>query len=145
MTIRKFEPDDLQIVNHLVTTLFRERYDPDIYYDFSESWPDGCLVAEMGAEVIGFIMAAQVRPTVARLLILGVYQEYRGKGVGSALLRALINRSIIRGCKSITLEVRVKNEMAQRFYSKHGFTSVGMIPEFYSNGDSAYLMKKIIY
>lgn len=144
MRMRTFEASDLPKVIELVEETFSEAYDPDLYHTLSREWPNGLVVAEMGTEVIGFLMATIQRPFQARVLILGIKEGYRGQGVGRALMQAIMNRSIIRGCRNITLEVRVSNERALNFYSRLGFEMIGLIPKFYRDGESAFLLKKML-
>jgi ribosomal protein S18 acetylase RimI-like enzyme len=84
------------------------------------------------------------RPLQTRILILGIREAHRGKGIGRALMHSIINRSIIKGHHSMTLEVRVSNERGQAFYSRLGFEVIGMIPDFYTDHESAFLLKKVL-
>lgn len=145
MKIRPFETDDLPQIITLVQGTFNEAYDYNIYLDKAMEWPGGSIVAEIGTEVIGYLLATTHRPLQTRILILGIKEGYRGHGVGKTLMHALMNRSIIKGNRSITLEVRVSNDLALAFYAKLGFEMIGMIPKFYSSGESAFLLKKVLY
>jgi len=51
---------------------------------------------------------------------LAVTADYRGKGVGSALLAAADDLARSEGCYAVTLEVRADNP-ARRLYLRHGF------------------------
>ncbi len=66
----------------------------------------------------GFI-AAEV-PEVS----MAVSDEHRGRGVGSALLTALIARAEERGLPALSLSVEFENP-ALRLYERLGFTTVG--------------------
>lgn len=142
--IRSFEEADLQNIIALVHEIFNETYDPNLYLSLAKDWPDGVMVAEMNGIIIGFMMATVQRPLQSRILILGVKEGYRDLGIGRALMHSIINRSIIRGHKSMTLEVRISNERGQAFYSRLGFEVIGMIPDFYTDHESAFLMKKLL-
>lgn len=50
-----------------------------------------------------------------------VLNEYRGKGVGKALMQRLIDSSVERGFCKVTLEVREDNWIAQYLYKSMGF------------------------
>ncbi len=50
-----------------------------------------------------------------------VLNEYRGKGIGQALLSNLINEAEKRGYCKLTLEVREDNPGAQKVYKNLGF------------------------
>jgi predicted GNAT family N-acyltransferase len=53
-----------------------------------------------------------------------VLPPWRGQGVGSALLRALIERARARGDKRVMLNAQVA---AIAFYERHGFTAYGRV------------------
>ncbi|MCC6508842.1 MAG: GNAT family N-acetyltransferase [Pirellulaceae bacterium] len=68
---------------------------------------------------IGFSTFA-ARPLI-NIHDLGVVPEYRGRGIGSALLRAVEQHALEMGCAKITLEVQENNHRARRVYSGAGF------------------------
>jgi ribosomal protein S18 acetylase RimI-like enzyme len=53
---------------------------------------------------------------------LSVLPEYRGKGIGRALLHAVIGRATQLGCSAVTLEVRKDNANARHLYKSVGFS-----------------------
>jgi len=52
---------------------------------------------------------------------LAVLPEFRGRGVGRALLVAVEERARARGCAKLTLEVREDNARARALYHERGF------------------------
>ncbi len=60
-----------------------------------------------------------------------VTKEYRGLGIGQALLQELIARGEAQKITAFTLEVRVSNEIAIHIYEKAGFCGEGIRPGFY--------------
>ena len=61
---------------------------------------------------------------VGRLGI-GVARAWRGRGVGTALLQAVIDKAWRVGFRRLELEVFVDNERAIRLYERHGFRREG--------------------
>lgn len=53
---------------------------------------------------------------------LAVLKPWRGRGVGEALLKAMIDKARANGWKDLTLYAQVANE---GFYTRHGFVSIG--------------------
>lgn len=51
---------------------------------------------------------------------LSVLPEYRGRGIGQALLRAVEGAARERGCAKVTLEVQENNHRARRLYERAG-------------------------
>lgn len=56
---------------------------------------------------------------------MAVYPHCRGRGIGSALLRALLALAAEQGCRRVFLHAQCQ---ALEFYARHGFTAEG--PEF---------------
>jgi len=72
---------------------------------------------------------------------LAVRPDWRGRGLGEALLAGLIERGRERGAALMTLEVRVSNVVAQNLYLKYGFRVVGRRTGYYSdNREDALIM-----
>lgn len=65
------------------------------------------------------------------ILTVGVDPSARRKGVGSALLAAMIEEFRARGGKQLFLEVRASNEPARKLYEKHGFHPLGVRRNYY--------------
>ena len=64
------------------------------------------------------------------LLLFAVMPEFRGKGLGRALLQRLIVDSAGRGARRIFLEMR-RGNTAERLYSSLGFLPIGMRRDYY--------------
>lgn len=144
LTIRKFRPEDLFAVIKLVSDTLNESYNPNLFLELSESWNAGLIVAEFNKKVVGFIGGVISAPREGRILILTVYENYRGRRIGSMLLQSFIQECIKKGIRRITLEVRVSNKKAINFYIKHGFFVVRIIHSYYKDGEDGYLMEKVI-
>lgn len=64
------------------------------------------------------------RGWTSRLTAMGVAKESRGLGVGSFLMKTLIDEACARGDREMVLEVIEQNEPAVRLYGKYGFEIV---------------------
>ena len=62
---------------------------------------------------------------------IAVSKKYRVQGVGSALLNNLLEYSKKLGLSFLSLEVRVSNLSAIKFYEKLGFKKIGIRKNFY--------------
>lgn len=91
------------------------------------------LIMESGATDVGFIHVQLQEPLDngvykrQRFLCvwdIAVKEECRGKGAGTALLRAAKEWGKTRGAAFMRLNVLTENEAGLRFYRKHGFTCV---------------------
>lgn len=62
-----------------------------------------------------------------------VLPQFRGGGVGSAILRHVLEEAKTLGANRATLEVRASNEGARRLYERLGFHVAGRRPNYYSS------------
>jgi [ribosomal protein S18]-alanine N-acetyltransferase len=92
-----------------------------------------CYVARNAArEVVGYCSFWHVADEL-HINNLAVAPAYRGVGVGTALLRAVLQRGDELGARRATLEVRRANEAARRLYERLGFTVGGVRRAYYTN------------
>jgi [ribosomal protein S18]-alanine N-acetyltransferase len=81
--------------------------------------------------------------TQADVLTIAVRQSYWGRGIGSALLDALITAARDRGCAEVFLEVRADNPRAHGLYRRRGFADIGIRRGYYQpSGADAITMRK---
>ena len=66
--------------------------------------------------------------------------DARRSGVATALMLALADEAIRRGCTSWTLEVRVSSVGAQQLYHRFGFVPAGVRKRYYDNVEDAIVM-----
>jgi ribosomal-protein-alanine N-acetyltransferase len=78
------------------------------------------------------------------IMNIAVSDDFRKKGVGSAILEKLIYVATEKGCQTITLEVAENNESAIALYEKFGFAEVGKRKGFYQNADAKVMQKTIL-
>ena len=109
---------------------------------FSVPWTAKMLEAELEKENSRFFVAItknEVSGYIGANNVLGevyvnniaVFYNYRGFGIGKALLSHLIAVSVEEKCDMVTLEVRVSNESARNLYKKLNFKEVGIRKNFY--------------
>lgn len=74
---------------------------------------------------------------------IAVHPEFRGNGIGSALMESLLDYAKNEGITGLTLEVRRSNTTAQALYRKYGFENSGMRKAYYAdNNEDAIIMWK---
>lgn len=79
----------------------------------------------------------------ADILTIGVEPALQGRGLGGALLDALLARAGELGCSAVHLEVRADNAAALALYAARGFEPVGTRPGYYRGAD-AVLMRALL-
>ena len=89
------------------------------------SWTlDGVLVAVADAEIVGSVHVEGSRHGFGEIGM-AVAREWRGRGVGSALLAAAIEWARERGLHKLSLAVFAHNVAAIALYRKFGFIEEG--------------------
>lgn len=87
------------------------------------------LVARLDGTLVGFGTFAVERGALeidsdrGHLSNLYVKPSFRGRTIGTALLRAIESTLTERGVSVLTLEVLADNEAARRFYRSNGYTA----------------------
>lgn len=77
----------------------------------------------------------------AHITNIALLPKYRGKKLGEALLRKVMESAREKGAKTMTLEVRVTNDIAQSLYRKLGFQNGGIRKNYYTdNQEDALVM-----
>jgi [ribosomal protein S18]-alanine N-acetyltransferase len=77
----------------------------------------------------------------AHITLVCVHPDYRGIGLGQALLIGLLKSANKRKLKRATLEVRVSNTVALSLYQKYGFQIAGRRRRYYAdNGEDALIL-----
>lgn len=82
---------------------------------------------------------------VTQVMTVGVDPAWQRRGVGRALMEALIRRSVELRASAVLLEVRVDNEPALALYAELGFDRIGVRKRYYQPEDKdAYTMRKML-
>ena len=141
--LRGFRPSDVPTISAIVAEALHEHYDPALYASLGADWPEGFLVAvDARDEPIGFLLGVNQVPGESRVLMFAVARGTRGAGVGRQLMDAFLERSRGRGFHRVTLEVRVSNVGAIRFYTRYRYSVIDLLRAYYSDGENGYHMAR---
>jgi ribosomal-protein-alanine N-acetyltransferase len=98
------------------------------------------IVIEVEGKIIGYC-GAWIVIDEAHITNVAILPEYRGRKLGEALMEKIISVARSMGARSMTLEVRVTNNIAQSLYRKLGFQKGGIRKNYYSdNQEDALIM-----
>ncbi|NRD77621.1 ribosomal protein S18-alanine N-acetyltransferase [Bacillus sp. BRMEA1] len=90
------------------------------------------IVLEHEERIIGYCGMWMVIDE-AHVTNVAILPEYRGRKLGDAMMNRLMSLAREMGAKSMTLEVRVSNVIAQSLYRKMGFQNGGIRKNYYSD------------
>lgn len=108
---------DLRVIRHTVFVV-EQRVPEDLEWDDMDARSTHALATDDGGAPIG---CGRLLPTgyVGRMAVLA---PWRNRGVGAALLIALVDLARERGHARVTLNAQVT---AAPFYARHGFVATG--------------------
>lgn len=144
-SLRRYQPADLETLFEIDQYCFP----PGIAYsrrdlrEFIHLPGATCLVAKSADSAIGFVIAISDE-LEGHIVTLDVLSDFRRKGIGSALLRAVEAEMAACGVKKISLETATNNQPAIALYEKHGYRIVSVLKGFYLGKWDAYEMQKIL-
>lgn len=101
------------------------------------------LVVEDGGDVIGYGgLRALPGARDGDIQTIALAASARGRGLGRALLRALLSEAARRRVREVFLEVRAENPAAEGLYASEGFAEIGRRPGYYQpDGVDAVVMR----
>ncbi|MCL2861258.1 MAG: ribosomal protein S18-alanine N-acetyltransferase [Firmicutes bacterium] len=94
--------------------------------------------------ILGYI-SMKIILDECEIMNIAVDSEERRKGIGRGLLGELILFCKENEIKRILLEVRESNENAINFYQKNKFFEISKREKYYSDGETAVIMARILF
>ncbi len=123
---------------------------------FPDPWPLESYTSELANELAYFYILTYADVVIgychfwitfdsASIVQFAIHPALQGKKLGTLLMEHFLDRiDTVEEVKTVTLEVRTKNEPAINLYLSHGFHIITTKRGFYTNGDDAYYMVKVI-
>jgi [ribosomal protein S18]-alanine N-acetyltransferase len=140
LKVRRFKADDISAISEIENLSFKDPFPQYFLSQLADANPDTFLVAVIEDKIVGYAVIDKW-PDQDHLVSIAVIPESREKGVGQALLDHLIERSQTERLK---LEVRRNNKAALDLYRKNGFVQTGIAYSYYTDGEDAIQMEKVI-
>ena len=141
--IRRFQPGDFSGVIDIENEQFSE-HDPYMYMTLYELNEDTFFVADHHGVVVGFVVgisSVDEQGMYGRVFSIAVREAYQGLGIGTQLMKSVIDVFHRKKIKNIVLEVRRHNIRAIRFYQRLGFVVTGIEIGYYSDYEDAIIMR----
>ncbi|MBR2990319.1 MAG: ribosomal protein S18-alanine N-acetyltransferase [Solobacterium sp.] len=141
--IRKMTLADLDRITEMEQILLTSPWPRSAFeYELTGNPFADLRVYEKDGKIIGYV-DWWIMYDRAEIATIGVLEEYRRSGYAQEMMDLLVNDAREKDCENVTLEVRVSNLPAIRFYEKNGFIKVNVRKNYYDdNGEDAWLMVK---
>lgn len=140
--INKTNLKDLENIKDILTSKFDDFWSFNILKEELENENSKYLVAKIDNEIIGFA-GIKIILDEADIMNIVVKKNFRNNGVGSLLLKNLINLSKDLNISSISLEVDETNIVAINLYKKFDFKEIGNRKNYYKNNNAILMSKKL--
>jgi ribosomal-protein-alanine N-acetyltransferase len=130
--------DQIMLVEHESFTLPWSRV--AFYNELVQNQFANYIVLEVDEKVVGYC-GVWIVTDEAHITNIAILPEYRGRKLGEALLRRIMDLARGNGARTMTLEVRVSNNVAQSLYRKLGFEGGAIRKNYYTdNHEDALVM-----
>ena len=146
ITIRPYSDQDFASVTALEESGIHESYRSAVFVrQMGEVCKETFFVAVLNnGEPVGYSVGARVQHDSyqAWILRLGVREDQRRRGVGTALLKAVTDALQTGHTCTIRLSVSPYNQPAIRLYESQGFVVESILPAYFGRGEDRIIMKK---
>lgn len=149
ITLRNYQPRDFSRLLEIDQSCFVEgiAYSREEMRYFLGVPTAITLVGLQDDEIMGFVIADRFRPrrasrSMGKIITIDVAPQAQHTGLGTLLMSSVEAELKQAGCDYVSLEVAVDNEPALRFYKKHGYAVLKVLPRYYLDSIDGLLMGK---
>jgi [ribosomal protein S18]-alanine N-acetyltransferase len=140
LQIRQFRAQDIGAISEIEQVSFKDPFPSYFLSQLADNNPATFLVAVIADKIVGYAVIDRW-PDQDHLVSIAVLPGSRRNGVGQVLLDRLID-NVQTG--SLKLEVRRSNIAALDLYRKNGFVQTGLAHSYYTDGEDAIQMEKVV-
>ena len=141
--IEQMRPHHLPYVVAIERKSFPQPWSYSLYFTELKNRVAHYFVGLRNNQVIGYV-GMWILWEVAHITTLAVHPSFRAKGFGRRILLYSLDYARVRGCEEVLLEVRISNTVAQELYREFGFQFERVRTRYYSDGEDALVMRKIL-
>lgn len=102
-----------------------------------------------GDQLVGALFIGQQNPMTwpdgrkMELFILGVHPQFQHQGIAQQLMSLAEKYASEHGCKKTVVNTHRAMESVHAFYEKLGYTRIGVLSNYYDNGDAVFFQKNM--
>ena len=130
ISIRQMEIKDLPEIMNIEISSFSIPWSATAFINEINKINSHTKVAEFQGKILGYICINYIF-NEAHILNLAVHPDCRRQGIATMLMKDALSSLLKKGCIYFYLEVRESNIIAQKFYKKFGFKTVGKRKGYY--------------
>lgn len=144
ISIRRARRADLKSILEIENASFAsEAWERELFEDALRCCADMFLVAVSGRRTAGYVIAC-VERGAGEVISIAVHPGLRTRGIGRALMAAVLRRLERVGIGTCRLMVRTTNETAIRFYAGFGFKRLRRVGNYYGDRADAWRMARCV-
>lgn len=133
--------EDFDKIQDVLVEEFDDFWSPSILKSELSGDNKKYIVAKCGEKIVGFA-GILISPPEVEIMNIVTRKLDRNKGVGTLLLKKIIEIAQANNFENIFLEVNEKNLVAIKLYEKAGFKKVGTRKNYYNSSEDAIIMSK---
>ncbi|KAK5009508.1 acyl-CoA N-acyltransferase [Cryomyces antarcticus] len=130
-------------IRQLISKDLSEPYSIYVYRYFLYTWGHLCYMSLDDADNLMGVVVCKLEPhhngpLRGYIAMLATKEEYRGKGIGTKLVRMAIDAMNAEDADEIVLETEVTNTASLRVYERLGFLRSKRLHRYYLDGNTAF-------
>jgi ribosomal-protein-alanine N-acetyltransferase len=144
VTIQRMTQDDLDEVFRLESLCFSDPWSKSSFEHELSNRFSVPLVVKSSTSMLGYACLWHVYDQM-EIADIAVSPDFREKGIGSMILRWVLEEARRRGCSNVILSVRESNRAALSLYRKFGFVELDRRKRYYRLPDEdAIIMTRTV-
>ena len=141
-TIEELNPAHIDEICEIEKRCFSDAWSRQSFVEELENENSVFLVIKMDDRIVSYGAFWYIVDD-AQIMNVAVDIDYKGMKISHILMDEMIKRARDKNMATMSLEVRVSNEVAINLYKGHGFEIVGVRKQYYQdNKEDAYIMFK---
>lgn len=136
----KMTLDDLKNISNILISEFDDFWNANTFETELQNENSYYLCGKIDDKIIGFVGIKSVLDE-ADIMNIVVRKDLRNSGLGSSLLKKIIEYAKLNGITKITLEVSNQNMSAIHLYKKFNFKEIAIRKNYYGLSNDAIIMQ----
>lgn len=141
--LRRYNENDIESIIDLENKTINTSLGYEMLKNNLENEMNHYYVYELDDNIVGYISIV-FDGYIAEILNFCVETAYQNNKIGTKILEEIFVIYENKKCESLILEVRQSNERAIHLYTKLGFEKISVRKNYYTNGENALVLQKML-